>query len=587
MFLGRSFRFILQSLPPASKIRFLAMMGATAAYILALLAQPLIVASIVRDVSGGSGIDNIRLMLGLLALAMVATAVFSHLLALCNNAVLQDVRHSTKTRLYSYFLSRSGDFFRDRNEGWIEASVATASQAARTIVYDCVGALVRIVFFILFSAALIALTDPILGTVFVIAAGIYLILSYELAHGASRNISDAVASTAALSAEATDILANIETIQLANTRAFEEQRIGSYLDVERTTYIHAQGRIGRSEFIQRLYLIGVFTFFVAATAFLASGNAPAAIMFYIVGLIAYTQLDMTGKALNSLFEMAHKLSAVLNAIEYPDQPFLIGEAGSNLPTNTFIMIDHLGFAYPEAPLIISNLSLRLEPGAHVIVRGPSGQGKSTLLKLISGQLEPSSGSITIGGIKATALPPAGRAATMTVISQHAPLFDRTLYENACYGCGNVARERVEEALLSLGLMPLRERSGPDWLDRRINKNGLGLSGGERQRVLIARAILAARPILVLDEATSALDSESEACVFAAIHNNLPNATIIAVSHHIHAHLAGYQMFDLEVKQFHESRCGSRRIPPQSFDPTTAFVLGEDIDRTKLVNGQKY
>lgn len=78
----------------------------------------------------------------------------------------------------------------------------------------------------------------------------------------------------------------------------------------------------------------------------------------------------------------------------------------------------------------------------------------------------------------------------------------------------------------------------------VDKGGLNLSGGERQRILLARAILRARPLLFLDKSTSALDEETETAVLRVLHARLPSTTIIAVSHHPQSELAGYNTIAL-------------------------------------------
>ncbi|WP_315128698.1 ATP-binding cassette domain-containing protein [Comamonas antarctica] len=134
---------------------------------------------------------------------------------------------------------------------------------------------------------------------------------------------------------------------------------------------------------------------------------------------------------------------------------------------------------------------------------------------------------------------------MSIIPQEAKLFDRSVYANATYGLEHVPYDQVQTLLLGLKLERLQRQEGACWLDAGVGKDGLDLSGGERQRILLARAILQARPLLLLDEATSALDAQTEAAVLQLLHERLPDTTIVAVSHRPHAQQAGYRTLALD------------------------------------------
>ncbi|WP_186393040.1 MULTISPECIES: ABC transporter ATP-binding protein [unclassified Pannonibacter] len=548
MSLRVALEFINSSITNAARKKIFTAFGATAAHIAALLVQPLLVAKLVRDASsGGLSSQDMTETLVVLSGAMLISALFARLQAHCSNLVLQDIRQCTKANLYENLLSRAPSFFRDRNEGWLETSIATASQAARSIVYDGLTALARVALFITLCSIILILINPGFGAIFLIFSIIYIIISYKLAHSASHLVGGAVTATSRLASNVTDVFSNIEQVQLSNTQKNELDNLRADLDDEHTAYRAAQGRIDRSEFLQRLYLIVLFGFFVLSTAFIAGMDPSNAVLFYIIGIMAYGQLDSTGKVLNSILEMAYKLNSVLDAIG-PVSPSKYDsksdEEDKEISLHPLIKICNVSFSYTGESHIIRNLSLNIAPGSHIMITGRSGSGKSTLLKLISGINMPNEGDICIGGVSTSTMTMAERARVLSFVSQHATMFDRSLLDNVLYGCTEISRERAEDILVRLGLAHLKARGGMDWLDQRVDKNGLGLSGGERQRVLIARAILRGRPIMILDEATSALDNESEKRVFRTLHDLCASSTIIAVSHHPHAVMQGYRTIQI-------------------------------------------
>ena len=165
-------------------------------------------------------------------------------------------------------------------------------------------------------------------------------------------------------------------------------------------------------------------------------------------------------------------------------------------------------------------------GEAVGITGPSGCGKSTVVMLLERFADPSSGDITIGGIPTRSCTGDEVRAHFALVQQPDHLFDTTLRDNLRLADADADDARMEAALAAVALDAL-----PDGLDTAVGPNGGALSGGERQRALIARALLAERPVLVLDEATSHLDAETEARVFEGIRRWHGDRQMIVIAHH--------------------------------------------------------
>jgi ATP-binding cassette subfamily B protein len=186
-------------------------------------------------------------------------------------------------------------------------------------------------------------------------------------------------------------------------------------------------------------------------------------------------------------------------------------------------IDSVSFAFGGAPAVIEDLTFRIQAGEHIGIWAPSGTGKTTLLRLLSGSLQPTAGSIRVNGVPLSHS--AAQGFFCGVVPQEVSLISGTIADNLRVGAPAASDEELRSACALAGLGPELERM-PKGLYTRLSANGGGISGGQRQRIAIARAVLSQPDLLMLDEATAALDYETEQAVI----HNLAGRTLIVVSH---------------------------------------------------------
>jgi ABC-type bacteriocin/lantibiotic exporter with double-glycine peptidase domain len=176
-----------------------------------------------------------------------------------------------------------------------------------------------------------------------------------------------------------------------------------------------------------------------------------------------------------------------------------------------IELRRVGFRYADdAPMVISDLTLTIEPGAFVAVVGPSGSGKSTLIRLLLGFERPQTGGIYFDGRSAERLNLGAVRRQIGVVLQHGRITAGSLYQNIL-GDAPLGLDDAWRAARLVGLDQDIEAM-PMGMHTVLNDGGGMLSGGQRQRVLIARALVHRPRILLLDEATSALDNRTQAVV---------------------------------------------------------------------------
>jgi ABC-type multidrug transport system fused ATPase/permease subunit len=181
---------------------------------------------------------------------------------------------------------------------------------------------------------------------------------------------------------------------------------------------------------------------------------------------------------------------------------------------------------------VHDVTLTLERGDHVALIGPSGGGKSTLLRLLAGLYEPQHGYFQVDGETRFGL--RNLAAVATLIPQEAEVFEAALRDNVTFGSERAPGELERAAYLSA--FDAVTASLPHGWATPISERGVNLSGGQRQRLALARGLLAARDssIVLLDEPTSALDQVTEARVFERLRDGLPDTCVIASIHRLSA-----------------------------------------------------
>ena len=258
--------------------------------------------------------------------------------------------------------------------------------------------------------------------------------------------------------------------------------------------------------------IGTVTFFVLTLSNLFEPLNQLSQLFNIV--------QSAGAGLHKLFDLIDTAPAVPE----PERPV-------PLPPGGDVVLDQVSFRYGDGPLVLADVSLTVAAGERLAVVGPTGAGKSTVAKLVARLYDPTSGTVTIGGVDVRDVVNADLRRHVCVVPQEGYLFVGSIRDNVRIGRGDAGDAEVDAALEACGVLE-RFASLPEGLDTPVRERGSRLSAGERQLVSLARAALADPEVLVLDEATSSLDPGTERLVEQALERLVAGRTVIVIAHRL-------------------------------------------------------
>ena len=193
-----------------------------------------------------------------------------------------------------------------------------------------------------------------------------------------------------------------------------------------------------------------------------------------------------------------------------------------------ISFEQISMRYNRDPVLV-DVDLFVPQGSFCAILGSSGAGKSTMADLMVRYLDPDTGRVLIDGLDIRDLKLSDLRREIILVDQTPYLFNDSIAANIAFAMPGVSQAEIEAAAHAAGLQELIARL-PEGYATRTGERGLALSVGERQRIALARALLRRPSILILDEPSSALDSDTERLVAQGLRHQLPDATIIVITH---------------------------------------------------------
>jgi ATP-binding cassette subfamily B protein len=488
------------------------------------------------DFSRGDFLRGVILLLG----TGVVTAFVSRTAKNFQDYYLNVVVQNVGTKMYSHSVEHSFSLpyavFEDQRSGEFLQKLQKARLDAQTFITSSVNILFFSVVGIILVLSYAFYVNWIIGLLYFALMPILGSTTYLISRKIKVAQQRIIKETASLAGSTTETIRNVELVKSLGLENQEIRRLNDtnqkILELELTkirilrTFGFIQGTTINA-LRSTLTLIMVWLVYTGGITF----GEFLSLLFYSFSIFQpLSQLGDVAQQYQEARASLDRLDEILKipAEEKPAHP-------KHVEKITEIKFDHVGFKYESSQTpAVENVDVHVKAGETIAFVGPSGAGKTTLIKLLVGLYKATSGEVLFNNIDLRELDMEKIRNKMGLVAQDTQLFAGTIRENLLFASPHATDEEMLAALKASAAMSLVKR-GDKGLESRIGEGGLKISGGEKQRLAIARALLRKPELIIFDEATSSLDSITEESITATIRDieaNYPSLITVMVAHRL-------------------------------------------------------
>jgi HlyB family type I secretion system ABC transporter len=485
-------------------------------------------------------VENDIGLLKIILLGMFAAVVFVQLSALAQEYLLAFAAVRLDTAILDFLtrklLSLPMTYFTSRRTGDIQRRLDGARQVREFAVQHGIAALLSVVFLV-GAVILMAMYSPLLMLAFLATTPLYvglMIFSVKVLRPLYHGVEEAQGK---YSSHQIDAIKGIEAVKAASAEsAFRDIILNEFLLVSQKLFKATFIVMSWDSVLQSIGLLSTAIFLWVGATQVIHGHLS------VGGFVAFSSLTAMAyagilKALG-VWDTLQQASVLLNRLNdiFEQTPEQGHDRSRLVPVRSLeghLQLRGVSFKYggPESPDILRNITLDLAPGRMVALVGRSGCGKTTLIKLIAGLLEPTEGTILFDNVDLKTLNYRDVRRHIGIVLQENHIFNETIARNISFGDPEPDLDKVLAAANTAAAHDFIMRL-PLGYETKIGESGLSLSGGQKQRIAIARALYNNPPVLIFDEATSALDTESERAIQDNLGRLMAGRTTIVIAHRL-------------------------------------------------------
>jgi len=504
--------------------------------VLADLAFPTLVrAAVDRGIANSDQASLIHT--GLVALGVVAVAWASMtVMTVLSSRSGERLLYGLRLRSYAHLQQLGLSFFESRLSGKIMTRMTTDIDTLSSFLQTGLAQAIVAVGSLAGVTVMLVATDGQLALVAFAAVPVIALATWGFRHFSKRFYAAARAQISAVNGEFAELIGGIRVTQTHLAQDHFEARFAQMSDEYRRIRMNSVRLVG-------LYFPGMqFVSQVMTAVIIGVGATRIADGTLSVGvLVAFTmylsQLYGPIQQLGQIFDSWQQATVSFDRIrellaERTTVPDTGTRPGAHTAASGELSLNDVTFGYsPDSEPVIDGMDLSLSPGSTVALVGPTGAGKSTVVKLLARFYDPVEGAVRASGTNVAEFPLADWRRALAQVPQESYLFPGTVADNIAYGAAGATDAEVQAAVERIGALGVIGTI-PGGFNARVGERGRGLSSGQRQIIALARAEMLTPAVLLLDEATATLDPATERAVLDASDKAMAGRTSVVVAHRL-------------------------------------------------------
>ena len=491
---------------------------------------------LISKVQGGAGIDFGALgtiILSLVAL-YAASALFSFIQQLTMTQITQKTTYRMRKEMTDKFHRMSMNYFDTKTHGEILSRVTNDVDTISMSLNQAISQLITSVTMIIGVLIMMFRINVVMTLVALLIVPVSLAFVMVIVKHSQKYFRSQQSFLGDINGHVEEVYSGHHIVRAFNkeadvTKEFDEINEKLYESAWKSQFLSGvmqpvMGFVGNLGYVAVAILGGYY----AARQVIEVGQIQSFIQYVRSFTQPITQLTQVS---NMLQQLAAASERVFEFLDEAEEAQTVQHPVSVEGLEGHVEFDHVHFGYNPDKIIINDFSAKVENGQKIAIVGPTGAGKTTMIKLLMRFYDVNSGSIKIDGHDIRDFNRSELRQMFGMVLQDTWLFNGSIKENIRYGRLDATDDQVVEAAKA-AYVDHFVRTLPDGYDMELNEEGTNVSQGQKQLLTIARAILADPKILILDEATSSVDTRTEVRIQKAMDNLMKGRTSFVIAHRL-------------------------------------------------------